>query len=238
MHALLFDLDGTLTDPALGLTRCFAHALREMGRPVPPDTVLHACIGPPIQQSFPELLALPTDDPQTALQVQTAIAHFRARFSTVGMYENTVYPGVPEALTALQQEGARLFIATSKPVVYAREILRHFALASYFEAVYGSELSGERVAKGDVIAYLLAQERLPARTAVMVGDRHHDIDGAKQNGLSAAVGVTYGYGSTNELLAAGADRLCAHPAELATLPVWLAARANEAASQTAYKDAA
>jgi len=213
---LLFDLDGTLTDPGPGLTRCFAHALSSLGKPVPAEKVLHSYIGPPLQLALAEMLGS-GDDPVLLAQ---AVTCFRERFSTLGMYENDVYPGIPEALTTLQAAGFTLLIATSKPTVYATEILRHFELVAFFKAIYGSELSGERIAKGDVIAYLLEQEGIPSGEAVMIGDRKHDILGAQQNGIHATVGVTYGYGGEEELTTAGADFLCSDPTELIHIASW------------------
>jgi phosphoglycolate phosphatase len=217
---ILFDLDGTLTDPALGLTRCFAHALQSLGRPVPAETVLHDCIGPPIQATFAELLGAcddadrGSDASKGRRDVSEAVAIFRERYSVLGLYENHVYPGIVEVLTMLRSNGFSLYIATSKPTIYATEVLRHFSLDPFFAAVYGSELSGERTDKAEVIAYLLDREAIPAVEAIMVGDRKHDIRGARANRLSGAIGVTYGYGSAEELAAAGADALCASPADL------------------------
>ncbi|HVK02840.1 MAG TPA: HAD family hydrolase [Armatimonadaceae bacterium] len=205
---VLFDLDGTLTDPAEGITRCLAYALERLGNAVPPSEELRACIGPPLQASFPRLLG--SDDPELTRQ---AVTLYRERFAAVGMYENAVYPGIPEVLTAVRAGGGRLFVATSKPAVYAEKILRHFDLPAFFDGVYGSELTGERSDKAELIAYLLEQEALTAAGCVMVGDRRHDVDGARRNGLFP-VGVLWGYGSREELETAGAKLLCAHPGEL------------------------
>jgi phosphoglycolate phosphatase len=210
--ALLFDLDGTLTDPAEGITRCIAHALTALEAPVPSDAILRTCIGPPLQTTFADFLGT-----RDAAQIQRAIGLYRERFAPVGMYENVVYEGIPEALSALREAGFTLFVATAKPAVFAREILRHFGLSGLFTGIYGSELTGERSDKGELIAYLLERENVPAAQGVMLGDRRHDMEGAARCGLRAAIGVTWGYGSAAELRAAGATALCDTPAEMLAL---------------------
>lgn len=206
--AILFDLDGTLTDPALGITRCLRFALKSLGKPVPPETELRACIGPPLQQTLP--LLLQSDDPALA---QKALVLYRERFAAVGKYENVVYPGIPAVLEALRTAGYSLFVATSKPVVYARDILAHFGLDSFFVGVYGSELTGERSDKTELLAYFLAQEERNPADCIMIGDRRHDVEGAHGNGMRC-IGVGWGYGSRQELVAAGADWLCEDIADL------------------------
>ena len=191
---LLFDLDGTLTDPAVGIIASTGHALAGFGIAPPAD--LRWVIGPPLRGSFARLLG--SDDPDT---IERAMTLYRERFGTVGLFENEVYPGIPELLAAQQQAGRRLFVCTSKPHVYARRIVEHFGLLPYFEAVYGAELDGRRSAKAELVAYLLTQEQLVAAETVMVGDRHHDIDGARANGLRS-IAVGYGYGASEELAAA------------------------------------
>ncbi len=208
LPAVLFDLDGTLTDPAIGITRCLTFALGSLGKPVPPETELRACIGPPLQKTLP--LLLQSDDPSLA---QKALYLYRERFATVGKYENFIYPGIPEVLETLRAEGHPLFVATSKPAIYARDILAHFGLDSFFAGVYGSELTGERSDKTDLLAYPLAQEKRNPADCVMIGDRRHDVEGAHSNGMRC-IGVTWGYGYRQELLAAGADSLCDTVAEL------------------------
>jgi phosphoglycolate phosphatase len=206
---LLLDLDGTLTDPRVGITRCIQHALRGMGRAAPPEGELLWCIGPPLRESFSKLL-----DTREAAALDRALALYRERFSVKGMYENAVYPGVPEALTCLRGAGIRLFLATSKPRVYAMEIVRHFALEGSFEAIHGSELDGTRTVKSELIAHILRQEGIAAGDALMVGDREHDILGARACGVRGAA-VTYGYGSAEELAHARPDWVFHSPDELA-----------------------
>ncbi len=203
--AVLFDLDGTLTDPQPGIVGCVRHALEGMGASYDGD--LDWCIGPPLGPSFG--LILGTDDPAT---VAEALRLYRERFAAVGLYENRVYDGVPECLARLREAGLPLYVATSKPLVFARTILDHFGLAPYFDGVYGSELDGRLSLKGDLIAHLLERERPSA--PIMAGDREHDVIGARQNGVPC-IGATYGYGSPEELDEAGAVILCDSPAAVA-----------------------
>jgi len=206
-RAICFDLDGTLTDPKLGITNCIRHALERLDREAPPADDLTWCIGPPLLESFATLLG----DRDEAEQ---ALALYRERFSTVGLYENAVYPGIPDVLAACRQAGYRLVVATSKPTVYARRILDHFGLSRCFEAVCGSELDGTRSDKTELLRWVLAEHDIDAASATMIGDRRHDIIGARNNGMHA-IGVTYGYGSRDELTAAEADLIVDCPGELA-----------------------
>jgi len=205
---ILFDLDGTLTDPVLGITRCIQHALVNLGRTAPDLDSLRRCVGPPLQDSFAELLET-TDEALLA----EAIRFYRERFKPVGMFENSVYPDVPEGLETLKARGHRLWVATSKPHVFAREIVEHFGLARFFERVHGSELSGLNADKGDLIRHVLAEEGIQPDQAWMVGDRMHDVIGARRNGVEA-IGVLWGYGSEEELRAAAPRRIVASMAEL------------------------
>jgi len=211
---ILFDLDGTLTDPREGIVGCIRHALCELGRACPPDRELERFIGPPLQESFFGLLSA------DSAKVAAAMRLYRERFAATGMFENVVYPEMETALAALKDRGAALYVATSKPAVFAERILEHFGLARYFEAIHGSELDGTRADKGELIAHVLGMHGMAAAEACMVGDRRHDMQGAAANGLRA-VGVLWGYGSRDELLAAGATVLCERPAGL---PVALAPR--------------
>jgi phosphoglycolate phosphatase len=204
---LFFDLDGTLTDPAPGIGACFLHTARTLG-------LAHVCeagafagsglrrwIGPPLREAFVEILA--TRDPA---RVEEAVRIYRERFSTVGLFENSVYPGVPEMLQALREAGFVLSLVTSKAAVYAERIVEHFGLREHLPRVYGAELGGERSTKAELIAHALEREGLRAIDACMIGDREHDVLGAKANALRA-IGVTWGYGTRAELEAAGADRV-------------------------------
>jgi phosphoglycolate phosphatase len=208
---LLLDLDGTLTDPELGITRCIAHALTKLGRAVPDAPTLRRCIGPPLADSFRALL-----DTSDAALVHDAIAHYRERFAPIGMFENRVYAGIPELLAALRDAGAELRVVTSKPTVYSVGILEHFALDGFFAGVHGSELDGTRTDKTEGIAHALGVAAIAPASATMVGDRSHDVVGAHANGVRA-VGVLWGYGDRDELARAGADALAATPDALRAL---------------------
>lgn len=175
---LLFDLDGTLTDPREGITKCIAHALVRMGRTPPPLDELVFAIGPPLRPTFGRLLE--TDDRE---RIEAALAAYRERFATVGLFENALYANIRESLQAAHDAGHRLYLATSKPHVYATRILDHFGIATYFSGIYGSELDGRRDDKGELIAHLLASEQLAAAECRMFGDRLHDVLGAAKNGI-------------------------------------------------------
>jgi phosphoglycolate phosphatase len=195
-RAVLFDLDGTLTDPKLGITRSIQHALRKRGRPVPHADELESLIGPPLEQSFREHLGM------TPADARQAVADYREYFAEVGLYENAVYAGIPELLADLRLRGVRLALATSKPTVFAERILAYFGLAAHFEGVIGSFLDGRRVEKRELIGDALATLDGVARGDVAhVGDRRHDVLGARANGVTA-IAVGYGYGTRAELLAA------------------------------------
>jgi phosphoglycolate phosphatase len=209
--AILFDLDGTLTDPKVGITRSIQFALSALNSPVPEQDDLIWCIGPPLRQSFAQLLQ--TAD---AALVDRAITLYRDRFSTVGLFENALYPEIPRVLQTLRASGYRCFIATSKPQVFARRIIEHFELTLWLDGIYGSELDGTRSDKGELIQYVLEREKLASQACVMVGDRSHDLIGAKRNGLTS-IGVTYGYGTTAELIANGVDYIAHTPEELISL---------------------
>lgn len=207
-RVVLFDLDGTLTDPFVGITSSIQYALAKMGRLVPSADDLRWCIGPPLQDSFKTLLN--TDDEAVAWE---GVAHYRERYSSVGLFENTVYDGIPAALQALQESGRKLSLATSKPLVQASRIVEHFGLSTYFDALHGSELDGARSRKGELIAYILSEHDWLAADAIMVGDREHDVLGAQANNV-ATIAVSYGYGSMDELRAHRPDFICASPADI------------------------
>jgi phosphoglycolate phosphatase len=207
---LLFDLDGTLTDPFTGITKCIGYALDMLDRESPPTESLHWCIGPPLKDSFAKLLAS-DDDALT----ERAIAFYRERFGTVGLFENEVYDGIPEMLEALQKSGHTLYVATSKPVVYAERIIDHFGLHRYFKCIFGSELDGTRSDKKSLISYILQRELMAPSETSMIGDREHDIIGAKENGIFG-FGVLWGYGTKDELENSGANAFFKTPRELVT----------------------
>jgi len=205
---LLFDLDGTLTDNYEGISRCVIHALEAMGCARPDDLVLRGCVGPPLRHSFARLLA--TDDRE---RIESAITIYRERYATHGWRENIVYPGIADALSALTAGGNRLFVCTSKPQPYAERIVARFGLASHILGVYGPGLDGRLDDKQDLMATLLASEKIPLDRCAMIGDRSQDMIAARANNV-AALGVLWGYGTREELLGAGAQALVTRPEEL------------------------
>ncbi|MCF8564015.1 HAD hydrolase-like protein [Alicyclobacillus tolerans] len=206
--SILFDLDGTLTDPQEGIIKSVRYALEQEGFPSHKDADLTFVIGPPLDESFAKLAG--TADPAVTRRL---VDRYRERFSPIGIFENRLFDEVPSVLEQLVADGAQLYVATSKPTVYAARIVRHFELQDFFTAVVGSELNGERSKKGEVIAHLLNTYDVNPQSAVMVGDRSHDVIGARENNLQA-VGVLYGYGSERELTEAKAACLAASPADV------------------------
>lgn len=207
MKTWLFDLDGTLTDSRPGIEASFRFALDRRSRPYTGE--LSWCVGPPIRESFSRLLG--TDD---SSEVEAAVIHYREYFSEKGLFENSVYEGIPELLENLAERGDRLFVATSKPQVYAKRIVDHFGLGQFFSGVYGSGLDGHLSDKGELIRSILEREAIAPACVSMVGDRKHDIRGAKINSLPS-IGVLWGYGTRAELEDAGADRIAARPEHIA-----------------------
>jgi phosphoglycolate phosphatase len=205
---VLFDLDGTLTDPREGIVACFKYALKILQLDSPADQQLERMIGPPLRESLSTLMETHNDD-----LLERAVTLYRERFATTGLFENSLYPGIDGALARLRGQGSSLFVATSKPRVFAERIVAHFSLGRFFRAVYGSELDGTNADKRDLLAQLLRAESLSPTDTVMVGDRAHDILGARANGLFS-VGVLWGYGSREELVSAGAEALCEEPRAL------------------------
>jgi len=191
-RTILFDLDGTLTDPFEGITRSVQYAAQHFGIIEPDLEKLRGFIGPPLEAELCRYFRLSPEQGKIALQ------KYRERFSTVGIFENKVYPGIRDLLSALHERGATLAIASSKPHIYVNRILEHFDLAKYFKAVSGSELSGERVVKSEAIRYALELLEIePSREVLMVGDRVHDAIGAFSVGLPF-VGVRYSYAAPDE----------------------------------------
>jgi len=196
----LFDLDGTLTDPAIGITSCIAHALESLGAPVPARDELKDWIGAPLRESFADFLS-------SERLADEALALYWGRFADVGLYENTPYPGIEAALASIRSSVGRTFVVTSKPTVFARQIAEHFGLDAYFDEVHGSELDGRFVDKSDLLAHVISRHRLDADTATMIGDRRFDVRAAKRQG-TRSIGVLWGFGDRAELEEAGADLLC------------------------------
>ena len=214
MHRyLLFDLDGTLTDPAEGITKCVQYALSYFGQAERRPEELYCYIGPPLPESFETYGGLSREEALLAAE------KYRERFREKGMFENKVYPGVEKLLWTLRDAGRVLAVATSKPEVFAKKILGHFGLSEYFQEIVGSELDGTRMDKAEVIREAfarLALEEADKPLTAMIGDRKHDIVGAKKNGI-ASVGVAFGYAEEGELEEAGADRIVASVSALRKL---------------------
>jgi phosphoglycolate phosphatase len=209
MSTIYFDLDGTLTDPKPGITRSIQYALERLGCPVPTEDELIWCIGPPLHASLKKLTG-------TDALADQALLLYRQRFADIGLFENEAFPGIEDTLSALASSGRRMFIATSKPAVYAERIVDHFGLKPYFERVFGSELDGTHADKTDLLHHALETTKVDPRQAIMIGDRAHDMIGARNNKMTA-IGVLYGYGSRNELIDAGAHRICEMHGELVDL---------------------
>ena len=208
---LLFDLDGTLTDPREGITTCVQYALKALGIEEPDLGKLEPFIGPPLKDSFKEFYGMSDE------QAEAAVAKYRERFENIGIFENKVYQGIPEMLHLLQSKGFYLAVASSKPTVFVERILEHFNLRKYFCVVVGSELDGTRVNKDEVVREalnrLFAYKPIQYSQVYMIGDRKFDIEGARALGVES-VGVSYGYGDLEELKAAKADYIVRSVEEL------------------------
>ncbi len=189
----LFDLDGTLTDPAEGITNSIMHALKKLGIEPPERSELLEFIGPPLIPMFKKRFGL---DDNTA---KLALKYYREYFAPTGVFENEIYSGIEELLCELCKKGTVILLATSKPEEFASQILEHFGIAKYFSAICGNTLAEARPTKSEVVAYVISlYPEISRENALMIGDRHHDVEGAAQNGLDT-VGVLYGYGSRDEL---------------------------------------
>lgn len=206
--AIFFDLDGTITDSGEGIMNCATLGLEHFGIPVPPREAMRVFVGPPLDQTFIKF-GVPADKTDEAIEV------FRSRYRTIGKYENFPYPGVREMLQTLNEQGHRLFVATSKPEVLANEVLEHFALNGYFEKIAGATLDSSRSHKADVITYLLGLTGDVGQT-VMVGDTAYDVIGAAAHGIPT-IGVSWGYGEVKDMEDAGAIAIANTMEELVTL---------------------
>lgn len=197
-QTILFDLDGTLTDSAPGILNSVRYACRKMQLEIPEEATLRRFLGPPLPSSFRSYLHLNEAD------TTRAVAAFREYYPDKGIFENEVYPGIPALLADLKAAGKTVVMATSKPEVFARRIMQHFSLENYFDAICGATMDETRTDKGEVIAYALRTIGVTGTQGiVMVGDREHDVKGAARNGLPC-IGAVYGYGTAEELTAAGA----------------------------------
>ena len=208
---ILFDLDGTLTDSGPGIMNAVRYALDRLSLPELDEKTLRSFIGPPLADSFERCCALDHDGAVKAVDT------FREYYVVTGIFENSVYPGIPETLERLRGAGRTLAVATSKPQTAADRVLEHFGLRKYFSYVTGSTEDGSFVIKSDIVAHVLGcAARDGLRSPIMVGDREHDVIGARENGLET-VGVLYGYGSRDELISAGAAYIAEAPADIADI---------------------
>ena len=205
-ETIFFDLDGTLTDSAPGIIHSVQYALGKYGIEAE-DAALKVFIGPPLIHSFQARFGFDHD------QALEAVAFYREYFTAGGMFENSVYPGIEELLKKLKEDGARLAVATSKPEVFSRQIIAHFALDPYFDFIGGAAMDESRATKTEVLAYALETLQADPAQAVMIGDRRDDIEAANALG-TGAVGVLYGYGSYEELAEAGAGTFAGSPEEI------------------------
>ena len=208
---ILFDLDGTLTDPGVGITNSIIYALKKYGISVDDPSGLYGFIGPPLLDSFRKYFGFSDEESVRA------VGYYREYYRDKGIFENYVYDGVEQTLSALKDGGSNLYVATSKPEIFARRIIEHYGHARYFSFVGGGMPNGARTKKSEVISYVLQSAGIGnPEDAVMVGDRSYDIAGAKTVGLSS-IGVLYGYGSREELENAGADAIAERPGDIIKL---------------------
>lgn len=205
---ILFDLDGTLTDPGLGITNSVAYALKKFNIKVADRTELYKFIGPPLQNSFKQFYSF--DENETI----EAVEYYREYFTNTGIYENKLYDGIEEILKSLKNDCKKIILATSKPETFAIRILEHFGIKKYFDFVVGATMDGTRSEKADIIKYALEKNNIvDLHSTIMVGDRKHDVLGAKINGIDT-IGVLFGYGSKEELVHAGAKYLAESPGDI------------------------
>ena len=204
---ILFDLDGTIVNSEKGITGCVSYALGKFGIAETDRAALRRFIGPPLSDSFMRFYGF------DAARAEKAVEYYRERYVPVGVHENEVYEGVPELLSDLRAAGKKLYIATSKPEQFAKGIIDECGLSEFFDGIYGSTLDESRNTKDKVLAYAIEKIGLKKDCSVMVGDRFHDVEGAKENGLPC-VGVLYGFGDRDELLGAGAIATVETPEKL------------------------
>ncbi len=210
---ILFDLDGTLTDPKVGITTCCQYGLRAVGVDVPDLKELEQFIGPPLIPAFQEVYGITED------QARLALEKYRERFTDIGIYENELLPGVPQMLEALKAAGKVVATASSKPEPFVKRILEHFAIDGYFDEIAGSTMDEKHAGKAEVVADVLRRLHIPEEekdSVIMVGDRKHDVEGAAAHGIRT-IAVTFGYGSVEELTTVGAWKLAHTMEELTAL---------------------
>lgn len=209
--SILFDLDGTLTNPRVAITASMAHALAEVGAEVPPIEELVWCIGPPLRQNLGKLLG-----PDRTHLVEPAAQGYLRRYATEGVRETTEYPGIDAMLRRIRHAGPRMYLATTKFVDHAEEVLIAFSLRQHFEGVFGARQDGSMGDKHELLKHIIEMAGIDPARSVMIGDREHDVAGGKANGIFT-IGVTYGFGSREELEKAGVDAICDSPEEILSL---------------------
>ncbi len=214
---VLFDLDGTLTDPAPGIIGSFRKALVDLGHTPPPFEDLGWIIGPALRLSFPKVMGEGADP-------EPAVERYRVHYRGGGMYDLSIYEGMKEAVAAIRQQADRMFVCTAKPEPYAIPIVEHCGYAPFFERVYGAALDGSLDDKADIIAKIIAEQGIDPKRTVMIGDRMHDIHAAGRHGM-ASIGVAWGYGGMEELTEAGATAICDKPQDLPEMVARLLAQA-------------
>ena len=204
---VLFDLDGTLTDPGVGIVNGIVYALNKFGIEVEDRTKLYEFIGPPIKDSFMDYYGMSEED------ALTCVKYYREYYGDTGLFENKVYEDISYVLEELKNKGVTLVVATSKPTLFSEKILEKFDLMKYFDFVSGSSMDGNNAEKAVIISNALAKLSFTTDEMIMVGDRKFDVIGAKNNNMKS-IGVLYGYGNREEFEAAGADFICGEPKEL------------------------
>lgn len=204
---IFFDLDGTIVNSEKGVTQCVVYALEKFGIEEKDREKLLNFLGPPLVDSFMKYYGF------DKAKAEQAVAYYRERYAPIGIHENEVYEGIPELLRALKNSGKRVFVATSKPEKFAKEILAELGLDTLFDGIYGSTFDESRSTKDLVLKYAIDESRSDKESSVMIGDRFHDAEGAIVNGIKC-IGVTYGFGAREELLGAGADRVAENALEL------------------------
>jgi phosphoglycolate phosphatase len=210
-HSILFDMDGTLIDPSEGIFDSLRYALEQLEVPQPPDERFPSFIGPPLREIFSRLL-----NTTEVNALEHAVALYRRRYTRSGIFQCVVYEGIFDLLEHLTGRGCDLYVATIKPVPFARQILSHTGLAPFFRAIHGSDLAGSLDEKDRLVKGVLDDHGLSPQKSMMVGDRFMDVDAARTNGL-VSIGVTYGFGTQAEMRDAGADHLAGSPAEIAEI---------------------
>ena len=205
-RTVLFDLDGTLTDPGPGIVGSVRRALSDLGHEPPPFEALTWVIGPSLRASFAQLMGEGAD-------TEAAVERYRFHYRGGGLYDLSLYDGIMEAVTAIRRESPRMFVCTAKPEPYALPIVERFGYAPHFDRVYGAALDGSLDDKADIIAKIIAEQGIDPGETVMIGDRMHDIHAARRHGM-VSIGVAWGYGGIAELTEAGATVICERPADL------------------------